>query len=245
MNSMQVQNASKSEPYLLQSTLPLHFNPSESDHEQGSIPMNSTISKLATMLNHPDQMPDLLQIFSTRWSQFYQSNGPLLDLIVNLFSKFEISKPMQQIIQIVANFMDLFVNFLSNSLGFRAVLQSPGLDSSMSSSPDSVKPKQFHLLDSDPFSLASIDPKWNELITIDRTKRFLLPAEYYRMKAHKFNTMIAFKKWKLEQFFKIKVWLLLLLGRIKQAILGKNIIRDEDINFLIRLFYPELYSMIH
>ena len=75
------------------------------------------------------------------------------------------------------------------------------------------------------------------------------PAQSYRifpglieLKLLKMRLMFILVKWKLDAILKFKVWFLVIVMRFKQAIFGKNIIRDEDISLLVRLFFPELFS---
>jgi len=65
------------------------------------------------------------------------------------------------------------------------------------------------------------------------------------LKLYKLKLVYLLVKWKFESIVKLNVWLLVIVARVKQAILGRHVIRDEDINLLIHLFYPELFNSTH
>ena len=62
------------------------------------------------------------------------------------------------------------------------------------------------------------------------------------LKLYKLKLIYLLIRWKVEVLVKFNIWFLVIAARIKQAILGRHIIRDEDIDLLIRLFYPELFQ---
>lgn len=75
------------------------------------------------------------------------------------------------------------------------------------------------------------------------------PTESYRifpglieLKIYKLKLMFTLIKWKLDSMLKFKVWFLIIAMRFKQAVFGRNVIRDEDISLLVRLFFPELFA---
>lgn len=226
---------------LTKTIYPLNYS-SLSDHSK-NLTNNNNLIKLLTYLNQTEQVPNFGELLIKRWNDFYESNAVLFDLLSNMISRFQ----LQSIAASIASFINMIANFLVNSIGFRQTFLAPPNQLSLIWNGKSSEDDFRSEINSNPFSMASssFDLDYNSVLSMDRKKRFLLPSEFYKMKAHKFNTLIAYKKWKLEQLFKIKVWLLLLLGRIKQAILGKNIIRDQDIDLLIRLFYPELFPTLH
>lgn len=64
---------------------------------------------------------------------------------------------------------------------------------------------------------------------------------FVELKVYKLQLMFHLIKWKIEQMIKFKVWLLVMSARFNQAVFGPAFVRDEDIQLLIRLFYPELF----
>lgn len=62
------------------------------------------------------------------------------------------------------------------------------------------------------------------------------------LKLEKMRLTFILIKWKLDVWLKFTVFFWVIVLRFKQAIFGRNVIRDEDINLLIRLFFPELFS---
>lgn len=74
------------------------------------------------------------------------------------------------------------------------------------------------------------------------TESFRIFPGLIELKIYKLKLTFTLIKWKLDAMLKFKVWFLVIIMRFKQAIFGRNVIRDEDISLLVRLFFPELFS---